>query len=1103
MYREETIMTTENQKTLSHYVSVERNFQRAMRLDRDVSASEDMLAGYVAQGTARHALETMAQHILSSKQRAFTWTGPYGCGKSSLALLLCTLVGREPRREEAVRILSLNLDEPIACAFSAKRGWDQIILVGRQNRLLADLARALKVEEDSRAVITALQKRADKVKAPDGLLLTIDELGKYLEAECASENAYLLQEIAEAANRSEAKFVFLGILHQAVDVYASRLPRAVRDEWAKVQGRFVDIPLLSSSEETVELLGHALANPNGLPPHSKAFLSAVKEVACAFATRRPETRERIGKMLAQCWPLNPVTTLLLGPVSRRKFAQNERSIYSFLSAAEPLGFKSFITSAYLSQTYDPADYWDYLKENFENSILTTAESHRWLTAIDAIQRAELTGDGLLVRLAKSVALIDLFRTGSGIEATPPVLAAAVGITEKDVRKSLATLIEKKVVIERKYANAYALFAGSDFDIEASLREVSTQITNLDTALLSRLVKMPPVVAREHYLETGNMRWFDRRILPIEEFSDFASSKSNSEGAVGVFVLLLPEADDEPLTGERLKTLYKEYGLSPAGNRHFVLGATAYGNRIRELLTELQVLTIVEKDPSLEGDDTGRAEVRARINYVQEALQDVLSGAFANSVWYSPNTNVRRLQRSQDLVRLASNICSGLFDVAPIIKNELINRNHISAQIVTARRELMEHMVGNEREERLGFTGFPPALPIYLSIVRPFHVDQGGFFAFTEPDVNFLPLWEATTTFLKSRSMTTGKELFDYWAQPPFGLKSGPMPIIGLLYYLTNKDHIAVYLAGAFQSSMTAATIDEWLVDPGRINFRWVEDNGSNADFLAAMSAGLEAFAKKPVGKSALDVAKAMVAVVLLSTKWAQHSTKFTPETLKLKAVLAKASDPIQLIYKDIPAIYGAPLDKSLASRVTASLQEYVNAFPAMIERVREHLFAALDADPKAIDDLKARAENILRKSGNTSLDAFLAHIVNFREEGPQSIQSIISLASGRPMQFWTDREIEAALSRITDYALEFRKQEVFAPLRGGEVKRHYVGIAFSTGMGRDVMEEIELSERKARRAKDESARIVEMFKGLPRDIAFAALSEAGLELSQILKKESE
>jgi hypothetical protein len=74
---------------------ISRQFLRSVRIDTDFGR-EDALTGYVCQGTAKALLESMATQIKDTRQRAFTWTGPYGGGKSSLALMLCSLVGPSP-----------------------------------------------------------------------------------------------------------------------------------------------------------------------------------------------------------------------------------------------------------------------------------------------------------------------------------------------------------------------------------------------------------------------------------------------------------------------------------------------------------------------------------------------------------------------------------------------------------------------------------------------------------------------------------------------------------------------------------------------------------------------------------------------------------------------------------------------------------------------------------------------------------------------------------------------------------------------------------------------------------------------------------------------
>ena len=99
------------EKNLSSVVDISRQFLRSIQIDDDFGR-EDALSGYVCQGTARSLLESMSEQILETQQRAFTWTGPYGGGKSSLALMLCSLVGpSQSLRDKAKEILAIKQTE--------------------------------------------------------------------------------------------------------------------------------------------------------------------------------------------------------------------------------------------------------------------------------------------------------------------------------------------------------------------------------------------------------------------------------------------------------------------------------------------------------------------------------------------------------------------------------------------------------------------------------------------------------------------------------------------------------------------------------------------------------------------------------------------------------------------------------------------------------------------------------------------------------------------------------------------------------------------------------------------------------------------------------
>jgi hypothetical protein len=337
----------------------------------------------------------MGQQLQETKQRAFTWTGPYGGGKSSLALMLCSLVGPSSKlRERAKQILALPNDSIIYKAFEAKgAGWTVLPVVGKRlsvrDQLIASIEKRTGVviaKKKNTDVIAELVSLAESNK--QGLLLIIDELGKFLENAAIdnTEDIYFFQQLAEAASRTNGNFVVVGILHQPFEAYATSLGRQTRDDWAKIQGRYIDIPLVAASDEVIELIGQSIGRPKNIDLSDARHDCSV--IANNIKTRRPAAPKNLAESLLACWPLHPAITSLLGPISRRKFGQNERSIFGFLTSREPLGFAEFLQthSAVGDAMYRPSNYWDYLRANSEPAILASPDGHRWAQAVDSVDR---------------------------------------------------------------------------------------------------------------------------------------------------------------------------------------------------------------------------------------------------------------------------------------------------------------------------------------------------------------------------------------------------------------------------------------------------------------------------------------------------------------------------------------------------------------------------------------------------------------------------------------------------------------------------------------------------------------------------------------------
>ena len=193
----------------------------------------------------------------------------------------------------------------------------------------------------------------------DGFILFIDEMGKLLEAAAHGKgDVFFFQQLAEFAAR-KGRLLIVGVLHLAFNEYSGRLPQEAKREWLKVAGRFNDLSLNISGEEQLELISRAIEVESGKsrpnPKHCEAVASEIQ-------SKRRGTSPSLAQTLEACWPLHPATAALIGPLSKRQFGQNQRSIFGFLNSAEISGFRDFLNkSNSINDVYSPWDFWDYLQ----------------------------------------------------------------------------------------------------------------------------------------------------------------------------------------------------------------------------------------------------------------------------------------------------------------------------------------------------------------------------------------------------------------------------------------------------------------------------------------------------------------------------------------------------------------------------------------------------------------------------------------------------------------------------------------------------------------------------------------------------------------------
>lgn len=1062
-------------RALADAVQVAPRFARSIRVETDLLAGA-ALEGFVCSASVAAVLRGLARQYASAGQCAFTITGTYGAGKSSLAVALACLMGNDPAiRTTARGVLGADLADEVTTSFGVRAGYQVVPLVGYRADPAVAIGAALigKVRRGRKAsgTLAARLIEAAAGSGSDGVLLVVDEMGKLLEAAAAGEgDVQVFQEIAEAAARSGGRLIVIGLLHSAFEDYGGRLGAAARREWAKVQGRFADLPLSIGLEEQIDILSRAVVS-EWRPDRNEERAAAVAAEVCRA---RPEAAAMFSARLHGCWPLEPLAAVCLSAFARRGLGQAQRSLFAFLTSAEPKGFRDALSALPegASRGYLAADLWDYLVANRGMAALGGAEGPRFALGLDALDRCAARGGGTEHEtILKTVALLDLLRETVGCRATRTVLAASLpGEATSRLDAALADLLSWSVLVHRRHLDAYTLFAGSDIDVGSLVAASRARLAGIDVMRLNALAALPPVVAKRHHDETGALRWFPVEVVALSGAVERIAAMQPSDGAAGAFLLALP------LLNEGSRVMQQRTWRAAASQSvaaPVALGLAREGVRVREAAEELLALETVRRETAeLAGDAVARREVSVRHEAAAAELETVLRDAMVSADWLAAVPDSKEPTSLPDgslaaLTAAASRLTDLTYPRSPKLRNDLLNRAEPSVNAVAARRQLLYAMVERPEQPSLGISGFPPHRGLHVALLertslhRPIG-DGEARWVFAEPNAtddpaHLRPLWDEADALLRSadHGKASVASLYGLWTARPFGVRAGLLPVLAAAYLLSRRDRVAASLDGTFAPALTTFLIDRMLQNPGVVGLRWSEDAGARNIWLVAVAEALKtAEISLPVDCSdralqPLDIARSVYTFVASLPSWTMRTTRLGARAQRLRIAIKGARDPLVLLLDEVPSILGGTLSSPkeahvLAGAFAAELRSMGSAYPDLLTEVAKTIELEFKADSEGgLHALRERARTVRGVTGDLRLDALAVHLEGY-EGIPEQTEAVAALAVHKPSREWTDRDVDAAKLALAELAQRFMRAEALAHVKGKVDTAEVIALVSST-----------------------------------------------------------
>ena len=623
------------------------------------------------------------------------------------------------------------------------------------------------------------------------ILLLIDEFGKNLEAFADSRSdadLFLLQELAEWTRGGDGlPLALVTMQHLAFDEYADTASASQRREWAKIQGRFEDIPFVDSPLQTRALI-------------AAAFGTAREPLATALAGWADSQQKALGAtglidlaaapgVLAACWPLHPLSLAVLPDLCER-YGQNERTLFSFLAGPEPRAVPAFLSAhewrakAELPSVRLPQLY-DYFIESASTMVGVSSAASRWLEIDTRIRDSHGLRPGQL-RVLKAIGLLNLVSAGGSLRASRDVIVYACvdgqaeTATPDEVATRLAELDELGLVTYRDFADEFRVWQGSDMDLRSALEVARRRVRDLGPAdLLDRVLPLGPIVAARHSHRTGTLRAFARGwVEPTADSIDPLGTEDRPDGSA--FYVLGPEAPTKAVTN---RTDRKPIAFLTTADPAPLVAAAVELAAIDELLSDNDDL----------GDDwvarreliERRVEARSTLEHEFEHAFGALSDARGNWLYQKPG-KTRTTWRTAETISASqalSQVADVWYDQAPEIHNDLANRHHLSSQAAKARRVLVEAMVASPTSESLGIAGNGPDHTMYLTLLREteLHRFDGDEWRFLEPSSAspVADVWSHLVALLREAvdGRTRVDDIFGLLSQPPYGVREGIAPVL--------------------------------------------------------------------------------------------------------------------------------------------------------------------------------------------------------------------------------------------------------------------------------------------------------------------------------------
>lgn len=627
-----------------------------------------------------------------------------------------------------------------------------------------------------------------------GIYIVFDEFSKFIEGidgTNAGNVMKLLQDMCElAADSSNAQIFITMVAHKSIKEYGKHLSSEIINAFTGIEGRIVEKYFVTSSKNNYELIRSAIVKDNSMIDSIPGIDRFTGEDSLNSYYRLPAFRSYFSKedfaniILKGCYPLNPIAAYLLLNVSE-KVAQNERTLFTFISGDEPNSLARFIAE------HDKTKGWivgadliyDYFSGLFKKDVNNELVHNIWLGAEYAISKCTNEEE---IKLIKTLALILIVNKGDELPANGKNLALAASLLDEG--ETIRTLVEKQLIYEKSSVGAFVFKTRAGSELKAEIkrqREIKGTNCNYSRAL-QEITGRFFVIPRRYNTEKMMTRYFRHEYMDVETFlsiSDPNALFDKDDVADGKVISLYGL---ERFSQENIKKQFREFNCP----KLVVVMPKKVFSATKELRDFEILQEIRENREFLSTNEVLRKEIPLLEEDIVKAVEDQVEELFQSEdtkvlFWSKGKVLIESAGREEKAVNAC---CEEVYSKTPLINNEIINRANITtAQTRKSRLNIIEAILKHEDNEEF-YAGTNQEATIYRALFNKSEA-AGNETGSIDEITSLLDEFVSSCCDKKVTFTAIVKKI----TSAPYGMRLGVLPIyLAKVFSERNEDLIAYF-----------------------------------------------------------------------------------------------------------------------------------------------------------------------------------------------------------------------------------------------------------------------------------------------------------------------